>query len=239
MKSWLAQAFTNSYRSYLMGALMKRRCLCPMQLGYSRIAELADLYIVNQILIRYEDIFADAVGESKVFPKYTTQIINLANQNAQGTRPRVVGQMSDLIEEFPGRTFEEWAAWYTKKMPASVDDATDRIWSMLLKLRQAFNSIDKNLVRAWVSDLVLGKTYAGMKFQQSILRRLAVLKHMPYRSAKPDEEARGIDGYIGDRPISIKPITYKTKPGLGERIEATMIYYDKKKNGILVEFEAE
>lgn len=33
------------------------------------------------------------------FPKYTTQILNLANQNAQGTRPKVVGQ---LIE----RTYE-------------------------------------------------------------------------------------------------------------------------------------
>lgn len=29
------------------------------------------------------------------FPKYTTQIINLVNSNAQGTRPDVVGQMSE------------------------------------------------------------------------------------------------------------------------------------------------
>ena len=46
--------------------------------------------------------------ESFEFPKYTTQIINLANQNAQGTRPAVVGQMSDLIQEFSGQTIEEW-----------------------------------------------------------------------------------------------------------------------------------
>ncbi|GEM_PF-2690725 len=31
------------------------------------------------------------------FPKYSTQLMNLANQNAQGTRPAVVGQMSELI----------------------------------------------------------------------------------------------------------------------------------------------
>ena len=31
------------------------------------------------------------------YPKYATQIMNLANQNAQGTRPNVVGQMSELI----------------------------------------------------------------------------------------------------------------------------------------------
>lgn len=35
-----------------------------------------------------------------VFPKYTTQIINIANQNAGGTRPKVVGQMSELIIDY-------------------------------------------------------------------------------------------------------------------------------------------
>lgn len=34
------------------------------------------------------------------FPKYTSQLINWANQNAQGTRPVVVGQMSELFPEF-------------------------------------------------------------------------------------------------------------------------------------------
>ena len=38
------------------------------------------------------------------FPKYATQIINLLNSNAQGTRPAVVGQMSELIQEFDGKT---------------------------------------------------------------------------------------------------------------------------------------
>ncbi len=42
------------------------------------------------------------------FPKYSTQIINLANRNARGTRPNVVGQMSELIQEFPGYTIQEW-----------------------------------------------------------------------------------------------------------------------------------
>jgi len=45
-------------------------------------------------------------------PKYAAPLLNLANQYAQGTRPRVVGQMSELIREFPGRTFAEWKEWY-------------------------------------------------------------------------------------------------------------------------------
>jgi hypothetical protein len=42
-------------------------------------------------------------GIDPEFPKYTTQIMNTANQNAQGARPLVVGQMSEIIEEYNKR----------------------------------------------------------------------------------------------------------------------------------------
>jgi hypothetical protein len=52
--------------------------------------------------------------EPPTLPKYASQIINLANQNAQGTRPRVVGQLSDLIQDFPGDSYAEWVSWYAE-----------------------------------------------------------------------------------------------------------------------------
>lgn len=65
------------------------------------------------------------------FPKYTTQLMNLANSNAQGTRPKIVGQMSDLIQEFDGKTFEEWAVWYQARYPDAIENATDRVSEMI------------------------------------------------------------------------------------------------------------
>lgn len=59
------------------------------------------------IKIKNEELIRDTAGDVKEFPKYTTQLINLANQNAQGTRPRMVGQMSDLIQEFDGKSYSE------------------------------------------------------------------------------------------------------------------------------------
>ena len=51
-------------------------------------------------------------SKSFSFPKYTSQLINWANQNAQGTRPIVVGQMSELFPEFMASgekiTIENW-----------------------------------------------------------------------------------------------------------------------------------
>lgn len=44
--------------------------------------------------MKNEELIQELIGSKNDFPKYTTQILNLANQNAQGTRPRVVGQLS-------------------------------------------------------------------------------------------------------------------------------------------------
>ena len=76
--------------------------------------------------------------------------------------------MSELIKEFPGKTFEEWVTWYQKQYPDAIDDATDKIISMIEKLKDAALEIDRDLVRLWVEDLVLGKTFTGLKFQAGI-----------------------------------------------------------------------
>lgn len=90
------------------------------------------------------------VGDIPEFPKYTTQLINLANQNAQGTRPKVVGQMSELSKEFPGGSYDAWVNWYAERYPDSIENATDRVYAMVQSLKKAINQIDRNMVRRWI-----------------------------------------------------------------------------------------
>ncbi len=47
---------------------------------------------------------------------------------------------------------------------------------------------------------------------------------------------KGIDGYIGDIPISIKPETYKTQKHLTENINVKIIFYKKVDNEIEVDY---
>ena len=162
--------------------------------------------------------------------------MNLANQNAQGTRPRVVGQMSELIEQCPKGTYDEWMKWYLEHKPKAVDEATEKVFGMVQNLAEAFKVIDKELVRKWVEDLVITKTFTGFCFQQSILKSIAEKKHVQYRRATPDEESKNIDGYIGNIPVQIKPITYKTKNMIPGNIDVQTIFYEKKKDGIVVEY---
>ncbi len=185
------------------------------------------------------ETFNESVSYS--FPKYTSQLINWANQNAQGTRPVVVGQMSELFPEFVATgeevTIENWRKWYVKKHPDAFENATDKIFTQVQNLKNAIPQIDKEMVRQWVEDLVINKTFNGMYVQKAILASLAEKRNTTYRLATSEEEAKGIDGFVGEVPYSVKPDTYKTMGRLSESIEVKMVYYSKTKTGLKVEAE--
>jgi len=145
--------------------------------------------------------------------------------------------MSELIQQFDGMGLQEWEKWYLEAHPTAVDDATDKIWEMVNLLKDSFQNIDRDTVHQWVEELVIVKTFAGLKFQQAILRAVAARYNLDYRLATHEEERQGMDGMIGDVAVSIKPVTYKTKLGLNEIIDIQIIFYDKKKNEIAVEFD--
>ena len=170
------------------------------------------------------------------FPKYVTQFINLANSNAGGTRPKVVGQMSELVKEFDGKSIDEWIAWYTERYPNAINDATEKVWTMYETMKGAFNTITKDMVENWVKDLVYGKTYCGIRFQTAIISAIANQLNKDWREANQDEEAKGIDGFIGGKPLQIKASTYKLEAHLSEVIDVPIVYYDKKKDGISIEY---
>lgn len=179
--------------------------------------------------------------ESYTFPKYTSQLINWANQNAQGTRPRVVGQLSDLFPEYEQQasdiSINDWAEWYKEKYPNAIEDATNKIHVQIENLKEAIQLIDYDMIRDWVEDLVLVKTFNGLYVQKAILAKLAKIADCNYRLATPDEESVGIDGFVGGIPYSIKPDSYKTMERLPEEINVRMIYYTKSKTGLVAEVD--
>jgi len=182
----------------------------------------------KEIKLEADKKFKEITGEPKIFPKYTTQLINMANQNAQGTRPNVVGQMSDLIQECPTKTYEGWKKWYSELHPNAIKRATDKIMPMLANMKNAMELIDENVVAEWVEDLVITKTAEGLIIQEIILKQLAEEKGLKWRLATDEEESRNIDGYIGDTPVQVKSITYLSKKSsVREKIGIETVYYKK------------
>ena len=86
-------------------------------------------------------------------------------------------------------------------------------------------------------NLVHTKTYCGLKFQSAILATLSERMNTTWRLANIEEEAKGIDGFVGETPVQIKSSTYKLEARLGEIIDIPIIYYDKKKDGINITFD--
>lgn len=196
--------------------------------------------IKNEKIYAYNDI------EIPVFPKYVTQIINLVSGTAQGTRPSVVGQLSELFPEYVKEakkknekiTIEGWKEWYLTKLPDAIENSTRKIALMMQQYKRAMESIDYNSIKKWVEDLVFNKTFNGLFFQDVIISYLGDIEKKPSRLSTPQEESKGIDGYVGEKPYSIKPTTYKNESKhLMEIIEAYMVYYEKKKDGLNLEVE--
>lgn len=191
------------------------------------------------VRISNDDIAAALGAPSISFPKYVAPLLNLANNYAHGTRPRVVGQMSELIEVFDGDTVVEWEEWYVREQPEAISKAVKRIEAKVDELRDALTQVDRDMIEKWVRDLVIFKTYQGMRFQKAILQKIAASVDKAYRRASPEEEAKGIDGFVGGHPVSIKPTTYDTKSALPENIHCLIVKYEKKKGAIEVEFDPE
>jgi hypothetical protein len=173
--------------------------------------------------------------DSPEFPKYVTLFINRANRFSQATRPKNVGQLTELIKMFPGKTISEWDSWYCENYPDTIKIATKKIADMIRNFKDALNKITYEMIEDWVKDLVIVKTFIGLHFQEAILKKIAEVKGTTYRISNKQEEAKGVDGFIGSVPVSIKPDTYRQEKELKEGI-SNIIYYRKLDDGIEVDF---
>lgn len=130
----------------------------------------------------------------------------------------------------------EWEKWYLRKKPNAIKNATEKILQKLKEIKNSLKKIDRTTVEQWVRDLVVVKTFAWLRFHEAILKKGAEIKGTNYRLSEPDEESKGIDGYIGEIPVSIKPHTYEVKSALPERIDIKIIIYRKINDGIEVDY---
>jgi len=169
---------------------------------------------------------------------YIGSVINLGNSFSQATRPKNVGQLSDLIQIFRdsncNHSLDEWEKFYDEKVGKDkIAEASDKIWEYTLRIKKNLNSLTKEDVYEWTKDLIIDKTFSGLQIQLDILEMMC--NNNDYRLANSEEEAKGIDGFINGEPVSIKPHTYKKTIQSGkESIPYRIIYYKKTKNGLIV-----
>ncbi len=171
--------------------------------------------------------------------KYTTQFINLANQNSQATRACNIGSMNELVEKFREQKLNpsSWKSFYLSEMgDECLEIASCKIKDKLQEMRGGFDYILNNLdeVNEWVEDLVFNKTLKGFNIQSQVLEMIAGGKS--WRLSTPFEESMGIDGFIEEEPYQVKPHTSKHLASVNQQtIKATIVYYKKVRGQLIVE----
>lgn len=173
------------------------------------------------------------------FPKYTRGIINLANKDSGGTKPEVVGQMSEIFDPDEFDDYEEWHGWYMENNGDSIEEATEKIMDMIERYREAIKEIDEDMVEEWVRELVIEKTAEGLMIETMILRYLSDKHDVEYHQSSSDEESKGIDGYLGEQPISVKPKSYDTKGSTKGRedIDVPLVKYHDTDNYVYLYYD--
>jgi len=104
--------------------------------------------------------------------KYIGSVINLANSFSQATRPKHVGQMSELIQQFrdecDSHEVDYWEKFYDGD--DKIDAASEKIWGCFLAIKENLNELTKDDVRAWTKDLIINKTHSGLQIQLDVLK---------------------------------------------------------------------
>ena len=169
--------------------------------------------------------------------KYISQVINLANQSSQATRPKNVGQISDLIQDYrrlhTNPTKEGWELFYKHSVGEhKIDEASQKVWDCIEKIKANLESLTQEDVYDWVHNLIVDKSFSGLQVQLDVLK---LISKDSYRLANLEEEAKGIDGYSDGEPVSIKPVSYKTNvSSKNEDIAVRIVFYRINSKGELI-----
>jgi len=170
--------------------------------------------------------------------KYIGSVINLGNSFSQATRPKHVGQMSELIQKFRDESVDHdvtaWESFYDEKVGSEkIQDASKKIWQCVQQIKENLNQLTEEDVYEWTKDLIIDKTHSGLQIQLNVLKKIS--NGLPYRLATTEEESQGIDGYVGDEAVSIKPKTYMNHPASNiEKIPHRIVYYTNGNAGLKV-----
>lgn len=143
------------------------------------------------------------------FPKYTKPILNIATQNSKATSVKIVGSMKEQFTEFlkqGGRTLAEWETWYNQRGGVDkINQATDKLCEMLDKMPVDKTVFTQDMAHRYIQELVYNKTHYGMSGEFHSVCAVADYFGKTYRFSTPEEESQGIDAFIDNKPVQVKP----------------------------------
>lgn len=148
------------------------------------------------------------VRQRREWPKYTTQLLNIAGQNCKAFDVKKVGSAKETWLEMRGQgipgTLENWTNFYMSKPFASnIPGQAQKLFEMIQKMQ--IGSVTYDMCEDYIKEVIFNKTHMGMGGEEMALQAVAAYYEVDLRFSNAEEEAQGIDGWIGDKPAQVKP----------------------------------
>jgi hypothetical protein len=154
----------------------------------------------------YKNVIA---RQRQSWPRYATQLMNLAAQNVQAFRPAHLGELVKAFQDMRGSgipgTLQNWEQYYNTHYGVErLVVAGRKIHTMLQKM--GIQWITEDMCVDYTKEAVYNKTHMGCAGQEMAVEVVASYYKLPIRWPTPQEDsAMGIDAWIGGVPVQVKP----------------------------------
>ena len=146
--------------------------------------------------------------QRRIWPRYATQLMNIASQNSKATAPKNVGSCKDAWMAMRAQgiagTLANWTEFYNKTYGEQrLTTAGQRIHAMLIKM--GINWITLDMAVDYAKEVVYNKTQMGLGGEEMAVEVVARYFDQEFRFSTAEEESQGTDAWIGGRPVQVKP----------------------------------
>jgi hypothetical protein len=120
-------------------------------------------------------------------------------------------------------TFDNWTTYYNSvRGEDTLNTAGQTLYSMITKMNLQ-NIITEDMCTDYIKEIVYNKTHMGMAGEEMAIEVVANYFNMPYRFSTKEEEAKGIDGWIGATPVQVKPNDSPKKFNIPNSVDMTKV----------------
>jgi hypothetical protein len=184
-----------------------------------------------------ESEFSLLSGEDFSLPNISiVHLLHLASKELPQKEPDFSDRFAEVYEEKSEGRENEFEAWYEESKKDSLTDTTERMMKVLMMLKKEIHKIHQSDVEDYCRSQLISDSWIGEDAKEGILKKIAMEKHTLY---KTDYTESSIDGYIGGKPVIIRPYQRHHDDIEDEVTQATTIFYKLNSDGVDLYFEFE
>lgn len=176
--------------------------------------------------------------------KFKKGVSTILNKCCQWTKVFSMHNIGCIKENFidfkekDGQTLEQWQDYFSNEISSKkIEDMTNKVWSYLEEIKNNINELDKDDVKEYIEDVLFKKTFNGLNIEIEIIKEISNKYNYEYKFSNHIDEREGIDGFINNIPIQIKPNTYKNTNYWNTNKCYTVYYIINKDNSYTYDFD--